>query len=133
LSFVVEKKRKVEFRLIEKKEGTWKSSIGQTATIDNMEIKKVKEGVMSDKDNPVQKDYSSKRISFQLSNKNDRYFRAGDYGKKRVHFFCQLQKNDKNHIDLYNDQTPHGVLHTNKLICYIKENKRIIYTGKKER
>jgi hypothetical protein len=132
LSFVVVKKGKVEFRLKEKREGTRKSSIGQTATIDNSGIKKVKEGVMSETDNSMQKDFSSKRICFQLSNKNNRYFRAGNYGKKRVHFFCQMQENDKNFIELYNDQTPPEITHTNKLICFIKENERIIYTGKKK-
>jgi hypothetical protein len=78
-----------------------------------------------------QEDFASTKLSFLISSHTKRYFRAGDYGKKRVHFFCQSPENDKHFIELYNDQTPPEMTHTNKLICFIKENERIIYTGKK--
>jgi hypothetical protein len=85
-----------------------------------------------DNQNWHQKDFASTKLCFTVTKHTNRYFRAGDYGKKRVHFFCQMQENDKNFIELYNDQTPPEITHTNKLICFIKENERIIYTGKKE-
>jgi hypothetical protein len=78
------------------------------------------------------KDFASRRVSFQVVKRNNSYFRAGDYGKKRVLFFCQTQENDKNFIELYNSQTPPRITHTNKLICLFKENHRVVYTGEKE-
>jgi hypothetical protein len=78
------------------------------------------------------KDFASRRVSFQVVKRNNSYFRAGDYGKKRVLFFCHNKENDKNFIELYNSQTPPRITHTNKLICLFKENQRVVYTGEKE-
>ncbi|MEL3970725.1 hypothetical protein AAEO50_00385 [Rossellomorea oryzaecorticis] len=73
------------------------------------------------------KDLSLNRMSFHLSAENKRCFRAGIYGKKRVNFISQT-KEDKYFIELYNFPPQHR---TNILTCFIKENERIVYTGKK--
>ncbi|OIU67703.1 hypothetical protein BHE18_12815 [Rossellomorea aquimaris] len=76
------------------------------------------------------KDFSSMSISFQVSKKNKSCFRAGNCGKKRIHFFSSYKENDKNHSGLYHFHTQPRTTRSNKLTCFIKENDRIIYIGK---
>ncbi|KSU60455.1 hypothetical protein AS034_16575 [[Bacillus] enclensis] len=76
------------------------------------------------------KDFSSMKISFKVTKKNSSYYRAGNYGKKRIHFFSNHKENDKNHYELYHFHIQPSTTHSNKLTCFIKENERIIYSGK---
>ncbi|XXM72889.1 hypothetical protein ACQ0QQ_03035 [Lysinibacillus sphaericus] len=79
------------------------------------------------------KDFSSRKISFRISKKNTSYFRAGDYGRKRVHLFSNNKENDRHTYELYYVDIHPRTTHSNKLTCFIKENERIIYTGKNVR
>ncbi|MFL8937773.1 hypothetical protein ACKA06_13340 [Rossellomorea oryzaecorticis] len=76
--------------------------------------------------------YAASRLSFRVIKKKKSYFRAGDYGKKRVHFFSNKKENGKHLDELYISHIHPGTTHTNKLTCIIQENNRIVYTGKKE-
>ncbi len=83
--------------------------------------------------NGIRNDFAASKVSFHVTKKKNSYFRAGDYGKKRVHFFSNNKENDKNFYELYIINTHQEITHTNKLTCFIQENKRIVYTGKKEK
>jgi hypothetical protein len=83
----------------------------------------------SSKDCDDNRDFSSRRISFQIAKKNTSCFRAGNYGRKRVHLFSNNKENDKHYFELYFVHTHPRSTHSNKLTCFIKENERIIYTG----
>jgi hypothetical protein len=75
--------------------------------------------------------FAVSRLTFRVAKKKESYFRAGDYGKKRVHFFSNKKENGKHLDELYASYIDPGTTHTNKLTCIIQENKRIVYTGRK--
>ncbi|OAT81008.1 hypothetical protein A6P54_13525 [Bacillus sp. MKU004] len=101
-------------------DGEMRETAGVSAKINNIESK---DYVLHSN-----KDLSFNRMSFHLSAENKKCFRAGIYGKKRVNFISQT-KEDKYFTELYNFPPQHR---SNILTCFIKENERIVYTGKKD-
>ncbi len=96
---------------------------------ENCGISKTRKSISNNGGND-NKDFSSRKISFRIAKKNTLCFRAGNFGRKRVHLFSNNRENDKHFYDLYFVHTHPRITHSNKLTCFIKENERIIYTGK---
>ncbi|MCA1055153.1 hypothetical protein LCM10_09150 [Rossellomorea aquimaris] len=77
-------------------------------------------------------EFDSTKTSIKISKNGTSRFRAGDYGKKRIHLFLNTRDRERS---LYHQDPEHSLKPLSigsKLTCFIKENGRIVYTGKKK-